>query len=773
MITVGHLQAIMGLNTTPLDVGLAKAQASMLRAGKKMQAIGRTMTLGLTLPIALVGAGTIKMAADFEKSMSKIEGQVGIARNVVQGMRKDVLALAGPTGIAPQELADALFFVTSAGLRGADAMEVLRLSARGAAAGFGETKIVADLITSATNAYGIANLTAAEAMDTLAAAVREGKSEAVDIAGAMGQVLPIASNLGVSFQEVGASIAAMSRTGTVARTAVIQLRQMLASLLKPSQQSEAAFKSMGTSSAQMRAVLAGPDGLLNVLSFLREEMDSDSQAMVKAFPNVRALSGALDIMGNNAKDNIAIWARMAENIGDADKAFEAAANTTSFKFNQALANLKVVGIELGSLLLPIFNDLVGVINSWVKSFKGLDESTKKVILITAGLLAALGPVLFIIGKLVTLVVGLNVVLTATAIRIGAITLPVWAVIAAIVALGLVIVSIVDNWEALKERLSDWSWWKNMLIDMASFLVLKMMPVIQGFINTWNAFAVTMGKTPILFNTLDLLKGLDALRADTEDYKHEFVSLVDTIKKGANAAYNALLGLFPTGAGAAGGGAGGAAGGGATSSKQRNFGEYDISAVVSYGNAVVATMDMVNRSIATTNENLKETDKVVVELGVAMQNQLNSAFVELGDILGNLFSGDAGAGGFFGGLLKILAGFMRTFGIALVAAGVAKVAFENLMASGWGAIIAGVALIAASVVVASIGNKGTKPQGLATGGFVTQGGMFQLHKDEMIALPAGSAVTPAAGGMGGGNLSTTINLRQLVIQLDRERQRMGN
>jgi len=65
------------------------------------------------------------------------------------------------------------------------------------------------------------------------------------------------------------------------------------------------------------------------------------------------------------------------------------------------------------------------------------------------------------------------------------------------------------------------------------------------------------------------------------------------------------------------------------------------------------------------------------------------------------------------------------------------------------------------------------QGLASGGSVIQGGFFKLHKDETAFLPAGSAVTPAAGGMGGGNLSTTINLRQLVIQLDRERQRMDN
>jgi TP901 family phage tail tape measure protein len=43
--------------------------------------------------------------------------------------------------------------------------------------------------------------------------------------------LPLASAMGVDFNEVGAAFAAMSRTGTNAATSGTQLRQILSSLL--------------------------------------------------------------------------------------------------------------------------------------------------------------------------------------------------------------------------------------------------------------------------------------------------------------------------------------------------------------------------------------------------------------------------------------------------------------------------------------------------------------------------------------------------------------
>ena len=135
---------IISANIDNWQKNLNKAQKSMHRFASNMQRMGRTMTTFVTAPIVAAGGASLKMAADFESSMSKIEGLVGVARSEVDRMKESVLDLAGPTAKAPQELADALFFVTSAGFRGADAMDVLEKSAKASAAGLGETKQVAD-----------------------------------------------------------------------------------------------------------------------------------------------------------------------------------------------------------------------------------------------------------------------------------------------------------------------------------------------------------------------------------------------------------------------------------------------------------------------------------------------------------------------------------------------------------------------------------------------------------------------------------------------------
>ena len=150
------------------------------------------------------------------------------------------------------------------------------------------------------NAYGSANLSAEDATDVLTAAVREGKLSSEELAGAMGGVLPIASNLGVSFDEVGATLAAMSRTGTNAANGATQLNSILAGLLKPTNQAEDALRSMGLSSAGLKKQIKD-EGLLSVLETLKTEFDKNSDAAAQVFPNIRALKGVLDLTGKSAE----------------------------------------------------------------------------------------------------------------------------------------------------------------------------------------------------------------------------------------------------------------------------------------------------------------------------------------------------------------------------------------------------------------------------------------------------------------------------------------
>lgn len=156
------------------------------------------MSIGVTAPIATVFGLATKAGTDFESALSRMIGLVGVAAEDVAIYRKQILDLAEATGKAPTELAKAMEFITGSGILGAAAFETLQAAAQAGAAGLGETMEIANAATSAMNAYGPSNLSAAQAVDVLVASVREGKAEASSFAPVFGQVLPLAKEMGVS-----------------------------------------------------------------------------------------------------------------------------------------------------------------------------------------------------------------------------------------------------------------------------------------------------------------------------------------------------------------------------------------------------------------------------------------------------------------------------------------------------------------------------------------------------------------------------------------------
>ena len=181
--------------------GFKQAQGKLKQFGNNIKSVGASMQK-FSLPLALAGGAAIKMGADFDKSMTKIKSLVGLAGDQVDKMGKQAREMAKNTGISSQQAGDALFYITSAGLEGAEAMSVLDASLKASASGLGDVSQVADLATSAMNAYGSDTLSASDATDVLTAAVREGKLNSEDLASSMGQVLPVASNMGVSLMRL-------------------------------------------------------------------------------------------------------------------------------------------------------------------------------------------------------------------------------------------------------------------------------------------------------------------------------------------------------------------------------------------------------------------------------------------------------------------------------------------------------------------------------------------------------------------------------------------
>ncbi len=480
---------------------------TMTAAGKGVISLGSTMTKYLTLPLVGAGVAVFNLGKDFESEMSHITGLVGIAKTQVDAWGADILKLAPELGKAPKELAAGLYYVTSSGLSGAAAMDALTQSAKASAAGLGETQSIANLVTSAINAYGTANMDATKATDILVAAVREGKADAPEFAASLGQVLPIASTMGVKFAEVAGAVAVLTRNGLDAAESTTQIKGILSGLIKPAKGAEDALNDMGTSSAKLRKQIK-EEGLLATLQKLNTLTKKyGDDALADVFPNIRAFSGALSLANLNSEENRRIIDACTNSTGMLDDAFKAASDTLDFKWNQTLSKGQTTAISLFDVLkaklIPVFDTIISVLDFVIAKWQGLSSSMQNIILVVAGVAAMIGPILLVIGGLI---VGLGATIASLGVigaTVGAVLtsgfLPLFLTIGAIIGvvigvIGALVASFIYLWKTNDEfRIKVLAAWADIKAN-ASIIFAEIMKTVTWAITQISAFWTAHGET---------------------------------------------------------------------------------------------------------------------------------------------------------------------------------------------------------------------------------------------------------------------------------------
>lgn len=101
--------------------------------------------------------------------------------------------------------------------------------------------------------------------------------------------------------------------------------------------------------------------------------------------------------------------------GDFARTSEGTANQTRI-FSESL---KEVGASIGEFILPVITPMIAKLNETVKAFGKLDDSTKKTILVVAGIAAAIGPVLVVSGSLISAVGSIAGALGSASLAVGA------------------------------------------------------------------------------------------------------------------------------------------------------------------------------------------------------------------------------------------------------------------------------------------------------------------------------------------------------------------
>lgn len=513
---------------------LGKSLDRIGKAGQGMARVGRSMSMYVTAPIVAAGAAAIKFSNDFNRSMSTMQGLVGISAEQLGKWKPQILELGIEMGKLPTELADAMFFITSAGLRGEKALDALRASAAASTAGLGETKVIADAVTSAMNAYGQENLSASKATDILVAAVREGKLEASALAPVFGKVLPTASAMGVTFDQVAGMLAVFSRTGVDAAEGATQLNAVLMALQKPGKAAKDMLAGVGLEMSQLREMAKGEDGLLKVMRLLDETFADNDEALATIIPNVRAYRGVMNSLAQDAQTVDSILKGVRESEGSTMEALKAAMATDAFSWDQFKAQLQATAIIVGDELAPVFSKLLKEnLIPLLQKFTELPPETQKSILAFAGLAAVIGPLLVGLGNVVTAVVSIARIVPGTigaikalGVAMGTVTGAVSILAAAAATIWTINVKfILDHWDTSRHALDEYftmvrdgSW------EAASDFERNQVAMRAAMQDTATDFVTDANEMQMVWNML-----VDGLKAAWDGLKSFFAPMVTFFK----------------------------------------------------------------------------------------------------------------------------------------------------------------------------------------------------------------------------------------------------
>lgn len=387
--------------------------------GRGMSEVGMIMS-GVSLGLSSMIKTVIDVGSEFETQMTRVVTLAGATREQVTEMTPEIKRLAEETGVSSTEMAKGMYVLLSTGRTTAEALDTLAVSAKMSALGMGNMHDTTLALTGAMFAYKESNLSASDAANTLIKAVQLGNMEIQDLVPAIARVNPIASALGVSFQDVAAGMATFTHAGVNSAVAATGMRAMLNNILRDSVKTEKGFAqlaralkdptiSMENFRKEMRSTEEGGVGFTQAMVNLTDKaksVEGGMEALADIFPNIRALTEALFVYKINGDMVNMMMTDMKNKVNELDKGMGELKETWAQKWKEIKTAIENVWIKLSMDLLPIFEKLfvilkggIIILDSFATAFNQLPAAFQYSILLIGALVTAIGPFLVIAGQL--------------------------------------------------------------------------------------------------------------------------------------------------------------------------------------------------------------------------------------------------------------------------------------------------------------------------------------------------------------------------------------
>lgn len=417
-VNMGTAIAYLELDTSKFSKGFVSAYNDLKVFGDKsataeqklnglssaFKTTGGLLSKNVTLPIVGVGAAAVKTATDFEAGMSEVKAISGATGSEFDALRDKAIEMGAKTKFSASDSADAFKYMAMAGWDASQMMDGIAGIMDLAAASGEDLATTSDIVTDALTAFGLQASDSAHFADVLAQASSKSNTNV----GLMGEtfkyVAPVAGALGYSIEDTAVAIGLMANSGIKGSQAGTALRSTITRLAKPVGEAKDAVE-------ELKISITNTDGTMKPLSQtmvelrekfagLTEEQKAQYAAMLAG---QEGMSGLLAIVNASDED----FQKLTDEINNANGAAEDMASVmmdnTAGAVEQLKGALESAGILIGEKLTPYIRQLAEWITGLVEKFNSLSEEEQDQIVKFGLILAAIGPVLLTLAKVISVV----------------------------------------------------------------------------------------------------------------------------------------------------------------------------------------------------------------------------------------------------------------------------------------------------------------------------------------------------------------------------------
>ena len=445
--------------------------------GSAMTKAGSTMTKSVTLPLVGLGTAAVATTTKFESAMSKVSAISGATGDDLAALTDKAKEMGAKTKFSASESAEAFQYMAMAGWKTEDMLDGIDGIMNLAAADGLDLATTSDIVTDALTAFGLSASDSAHFADVLAKASSSANTNVSMLGESFKYVAPVAGSLGYSAEDTAIALGLMANAGIKGSQSGTALRGALTRLIKPTDDAAALMEEYGLS-------LTNSDGSMKslgeVMSMLRSnlgDLTEAEQAQIAAtLFGQEAMSGMLSIINASDKD----FQNLTDQIYGADGAAKQMADTMLDNLSGQLillkSSLEGAAIAFGELLLPLIKKITSAIQGLVDWVNNLSDRQKAIIVTIAGVLAVVGPILIIGGKIVKLVgsvMGVIKVLKPAIAALNAVMLanPIILIITLIAGLIAALVTLYKKNETFRNFVNEaWASIKNVVSTVVNALV---------------------------------------------------------------------------------------------------------------------------------------------------------------------------------------------------------------------------------------------------------------------------------------------------------------